>query len=189
MEEISEIKERERLDQDLREATKHMDEESKIYFLLQVDPELTVRNFEDKVCSIAAKYGNLDLLISLHENGYPWDEWTFYCAVEGGNLECVKYLYDNGCPCDSNAFSKAASLGNLECLEFLYENDCSCFDDQIYINPALNGDLKTIKFLHEVVELDYDTYGEWVSSAAATGGSLGCLKYLHSTGCPWDEYT
>ena len=52
------------------------------------------------VC-IAAKFGHLDILKYLHENGAPWNSWTCFYARENNHLECLNYAKENGCP-DTN---------------------------------------------------------------------------------------
>ena len=44
----------------------------------------------------AAKYGNLDNMIFLFENGCPWDCETFEEAALHGNLDNMKWLKENG---------------------------------------------------------------------------------------------
>ena len=46
----------------------------------------------------AAKYGNLENMKWLKEQGCPWDSYTFKYAARNGNLENMKWLKEQGCP-------------------------------------------------------------------------------------------
>jgi hypothetical protein len=69
------------------------------------------------LCAEAAKNGHLDILIFLHQNGCPWDEWTCRKAAENGHIECLKYAHENGCPWNEVTCLFAAKYDNLECLK------------------------------------------------------------------------
>jgi len=51
-----------------------------------------------KCCQYASKYGHLEVLKYLHENGCPWNENCCEFASERGHLECLKYLHESECP-------------------------------------------------------------------------------------------
>jgi uncharacterized protein YabN with tetrapyrrole methylase and pyrophosphatase domain len=53
-------------------------------------------------CSNAAENGHLNILKYLHENGCPWNKWTYIKATRHGHLNVLKYLHENGCPWDEN---------------------------------------------------------------------------------------
>ena len=46
----------------------------------------------ERLCEAAAKSGQLEELILLVENGWPWDEHTCSRAAWGGYLEVLQYL-------------------------------------------------------------------------------------------------
>ena len=41
-------------------------------------------------------YGNFDIMKWLKDNGCPWNEHTFACAVEYCNSDIIKWLKSNG---------------------------------------------------------------------------------------------
>ena len=57
-----------------------------------------------------------------HENGCPWNEWTFVDAAERGDLEMLKYAHEHGCPWHERAYSEAAERGHDEVVKYLREN-------------------------------------------------------------------
>jgi len=56
--------------------------------------------WDSRACTYAAKYGHLDALKYLHENGCAWDESAFKQAVANDRIEILKYLHDNECSHD-----------------------------------------------------------------------------------------
>ena len=56
-------------------------------------------SFDEYACNNAAKYGHLEVLKYLHENGCPCTE-----AARNGKLNCLKYLHENGCPWSATFF-------------------------------------------------------------------------------------
>ena len=137
------------------------------------------------LCVEAAKNGRLDILIFLHKNKCPWDEWTCFWAAHNGHLDCLKYAHDNGCLCSNErACSYAVYYGHLECLKYLHENGCP-WNTETCVYAARMGRIECLKYAHENgCSWDKDT-----CSAAALQGNLNCLKYLHENGCHWDADT
>jgi len=43
-----------------------------------------------------------------HENGCPWEEAAYSLAAEFGNLDVLRYLHENGCPRDEMVFGMAS---------------------------------------------------------------------------------
>ena len=72
----------------------------------------------------AARYGHLDCLKYVHENGCPWDMYTISQASCYGHLDCLKYCHENGCPWNLYTTSLAAGNGHLDCLKYALENGC-----------------------------------------------------------------
>ena len=75
-------------------------------------------------CRNAAKFGHLELLKWLHEQGCPWDCLTFSNAAGFGNIEMLEWLYQMKCPWDSTACSQAIDAGNWDALKWLLEWKC-----------------------------------------------------------------
>ena len=57
----------------------------------------------------AARYGNLNCLIYLHEQGCLWNSWTCVAAARGGHLVCLIYLHENGCEWTVSTIRAAAA--------------------------------------------------------------------------------
>ena len=69
-----------------------------LQFLFELFPNAIEYENANQFSYYACEVDNLDALIFLHQNGFPWDETT--CIYASGFLRCLKYLIDNGCPCD-----------------------------------------------------------------------------------------
>ena len=110
----------------------------------------TYRNEDSFQCMprAAALHGNLEVLMYLHENGYPWDSFTCKEAAGGGHLELLKYLHENGCPWDRDTCAATAWDGHLEVLKYLHENGCP-WDQHTCNLAAMQGQLEVLKYLHE----------------------------------------
>ena len=78
---------------------------------------------EETSCDIAARYGQLKILQYLHEEGFEWSADTCKAAVARGQLECLKYLHENGCPWNSSALYLARQIKRTECIRYMLEND------------------------------------------------------------------
>ena len=82
-----------------------------------------------RICEIAASGGNLEVLIYVHENGYPWNEYTSQKAAGNGSLECLKYIHENGCPWDEY-ISLCAVYGGLSIFKYCYDEGCPWIRDK-----------------------------------------------------------
>jgi len=95
----------------------------------------------------AASFGNLDVIIYLHENGYIWNESCCEGASAYGQLEVLKYLHENGCPWNEKCCEKASSEGHLECLKYLHENGCPWNAKSTHF-ASQNRHSEVLKYLH-----------------------------------------
>ena len=172
--------------------------------------------FNTMIFSLGAKaisIGNKNLLMIAHENGCPWDEYTFHpvgwkghfpskddcprdkltCAraAQKGYLDCLKYAHEHGCPWEGYLYMFVAENGYLECLKYLHENGCPWDEDtDLHLSTcqqaAKNGYLDCLKYAHE----HGCPWDENTCIRAAEFNHLDCLKYAHEHGCPWDaKYT
>ena len=87
-----------------------------------------------------------ELLLWLKENNCPWNEKTFYCAVEFGNLDNMKWLKKNNCPWDEKSFSFAVLFGNLDNMKWLKENNCP-WDWKTFYNATKFGNVDDLEEL------------------------------------------
>jgi len=132
---------------------------------------------------IAVLENELELLIKLHDEGYPLTNDACIVAVEHGHVECLKYLHNHDAPWDdSNVSAAAAQFGQLECLHYLHKSGCA-WHAEVSTRAALYGHLNVLQYAH--------THGcPWdaiVCTAAASHNHLDCLVYAHENGCPWDD--
>ena len=70
------------------------------------------------LCFYAARYGQLNILIWAHENGYPWDKYTCRYAAHG-HLDCLIYAYEHGCPYEKRLCEYAAR-NDPDCLAYVH---------------------------------------------------------------------
>ncbi len=133
-----------------------------------------VRINGDRLCSIAAAYGKLNILKYAHENEYPWNESVFSAAAENGHLDCLKYLHANRCPWSESTCSTAARNGHLDCIKYLHENRCP-WDEGTCYQAAGNGHLDCLKYAHE----NKCWWGKETRYIAAERGHLECLKFTY----------
>lgn len=85
-----------------------------------------VENIPANICDIAARKGDLKLLLWTRERKYYWNECTYLGAACNGHLEVIKWLREQGCPWDEWTCSRAAVGGHLEVLQWAHENGCPC---------------------------------------------------------------
>ena len=139
-----------------------------------------ILSFDKNICCNTIKYGRLECLKYVHENGCPWDSYE-YCELSAlyGQLECLKYLHENGCPWNEKTCIAAASKGHLECLKYAHENDC-LWNAETCSVAAEKGHLECLKYAHEN---DCSWFTEKICYIAASNGHLECLKYAHENGC------
>lgn len=52
-------------------------------------------NFHLIACTVAARFGYLECLKYLHEEGYPWNTSTLAAARKGKNNDCIRYILEN----------------------------------------------------------------------------------------------
>ena len=72
-------------------------------------------NIDDNLCSIniPVKYGYLDCVKYLHENGYRWNKYSCKAASKNGHLEVIKYLHENRCYWNEYRCNEASTNGHL----------------------------------------------------------------------------
>jgi len=146
-------------------------------------------------CTIAAKYGQKEMLQWLHDNGYSWDHRAFECAAENGHLDIMKYLYENRCYRAGDVpLINAATNGHLEVLKWLHTQEyynsflgyikVFILTSRVCTSAVGNGHFEIVKWLHK-------NQCFWDSDAclsAAENGHLEILKYLHENECHWNKH-
>ena len=90
----------------------------------------------------AARFGNLEILKYLHENGCPWYSDTCSSAADGGHLMCLTYAHEHGCKWEEDTCSFAAKKGHIKCLKYAHENNCIWYRIFITCFVTLNHSLQ-----------------------------------------------
>ncbi len=99
----------------------------------------------NRIITVAAELGLLNVLKYAHEKGYPWGKKTFEVAAKNGHLEILKYLHINGCPRDPLICSRAIISRNLACLLYVHENVCPWGKGSL-ANAAESRPFKCLKY-------------------------------------------
>ena len=73
------------------------------------------------LCSLAACYGQLEILKWAHENGYNWDEQTMNVSAQG-HLDCLKYAHENGCPWGE--YTCLLAIVHIDALRYARDKGC-----------------------------------------------------------------
>lgn len=77
---------------------KRIDILSKVFRECDVTMLKTLKDIKSDLCTVAAKYDNLETLEWLRSNNCDWDETTFDVAVFYGHDHIADYLFLNNCP-------------------------------------------------------------------------------------------
>lgn len=133
------------------------------------------------ICDLAAKIGDIPLMIYLHNRGHAWNKWTIAAAAAGGQLECIKYAHEHGCAWDDIATEEAAKRGDLDCLKYLHENGCPWIGTSVTFQVANQGHLECLQYAHE----NGCAWDREVTETAAYNQHLDCLQYACENGCYW----
>ncbi|XP_026819162.1 uncharacterized protein LOC113557814 [Rhopalosiphum maidis] len=81
-------------------------------------------DFPTNMCSLAAHFGNVEVLKYLRKLGLEWDVSTTAEAARYNRLAFLVYARTNNCPWDETTCSAAALAGHLECLRYLHRHGC-----------------------------------------------------------------
>lgn len=128
------------------------------------------------VCNYASKFGQLDCLEWLLENGYSFCEKDAILAAEGGFLEILKLLHTRGLKLDFQVMEAAAKGGSVEVVEFLLSKNCPKSGYEC-LHCAHRGHLPLLKY--------FVSRGWRVNSNTFCQGSLHVevMEYLSKLGC------
>lgn len=168
-----------------------------------------------KMCTLAARLGQVDSLAYLHENGCPWDAATMAAGIMGdgikfGDMAVFAYLRDHGCPAGTSAVETEARLnGRVEVLRHLCEHT-GCTVSTAAMDAAVRrGRADALAYLCQrggTITPNHLTVAAKMSMRvdclrylcehgqrpdaqtlcmAASHGAIDCVRYLHEIGCPW----
>lgn len=135
-----------------------------------------------RATAIAAKAGNLKLLVHLHEEGFAWHKDTGAYASLTGQLECLKYACENGYRLKSDVYAAAAAGGHLPCIKFAHERGVDWHPDTCS-QASRHGHLHCLIYAHE----NGCTWNADTTLVASQKGSVECLRYALEHGCPHNE--
>jgi hypothetical protein len=135
-----------------------------------------------RVCELAARSGNVEMLQWLKGQGFEFNYFTFIAAASAGQLQVCEYLHTEGCEWNDFVTSGAATEGHTSVLTWLVEHGCP-YDEQSICNAAAcSGNLQTLVAAKQHGSiLTAHTMG-----AAARYGTLAMCQYLHAEQCPYD---
>ncbi len=152
---------------------------------------LALPNFS--IINIAAKEGNLEMIILLRDKGCKWHESTCKEAAKHGHLTILQYLHANGCPWDQYAHYEAVINNHQACIDFLNKHMSSMVPPYPYnsLKKTACSKAARLKDWNDLKQLHEHGY-EWgadTCTEVARLGNVDMLQYLHENGCPWNEET
>jgi hypothetical protein len=96
----------------------------------------------------AVRDGDFDGVAQAHEDGEPWNEYTFMCAAFRGNMDIVQYLSLNKCPHDIRSYFAAIHNNHAPVIEYLYQNHGSKWVSSITSWACYFGNLAVLRYAH-----------------------------------------
>ena len=130
-------------------------------------------HFDPAATIAAAKWGRLEYLQVLHNNGFPWHEETCSAAAGvTGSLKCLVYAHENGAVLDKSLFRAAAIAGRVECIQYAHSNGVE-WDADLCTAAATYGQLACLTYAHE----NSCPWDDKVSLGASENGRVDCLIY------------
>lgn len=155
-------------------------------------------------CDRAAAAGHVDCLVYARNRQHVWDTTTCALAARYGHVDVLRFLSENGCPQtdqvstylndlykDAVATSNhelvmmAVASGNIDCVEYLSKSRAIPLSSALFKVAAESGHVHTMRYGVEqglATRLAYDA-----CEAAARGGHIQCLVYAREIGCPWGK--
>ncbi|EFA78726.1 hypothetical protein PPL_08187 [Heterostelium album PN500] len=96
----------------------------------------------------AAEHGFMEIVIYLHENGWPSSSAAIDFAAGNGHLDVVKYLFTNRTEgCTIVAVNKSAGNGHLDVIRYLVEEKHREVTEESVTNAAINGHYETLRYM------------------------------------------
>ena len=154
----------------------HADTIAKINYLIPLK-YFSELQFNYLSIDFVAEYGNLPVLIWLHNRGEECTTRAMDYAAMNGHLHVIRWLHENREEgCTQYAMSWAAERGNLEMVKWFHENRTEGCTTQAMNWAAMNGHLHVVKWLHENRTEGCTTKAmDW----AAMNGHLPIVKFIH----------
>jgi len=105
------------------------------------------------IINVAARNGNLSIMVYLHSRHMNVDECVLLNGVIGGNFAVIKYLMENNAKADYDVFMACANNGNLDNLKYVIGNTNElpqCYKDNMAERCAELGNLEMMKYLIDI---------------------------------------
>lgn len=98
-----------------------------------------VGNFDDDMLLRAVEANDLQLVVTLFEQGVMWEPYATESAVVYGYLDILQYALSSGLPYTPELLILAASVNKLTCLKYLVEEWAGDEDLSLAFGAALMG--------------------------------------------------
>lgn len=142
-------------------------------------------SWADNACELIANAGKLRCLIFAVEHDCSMTTSATFEAASQKHFDCLNYLLSRHCEWDSRILGHAAEFGQLECLHVAYELGHPITLQEACI-AARHGHQACVEF---ALEHGVSTKDSALCDAAAAGGQLECLTYLHDRRVPISHHT
>jgi hypothetical protein len=146
---------------------------------------------KDTIIAAASK-NNLKIVKWLISRKCKVPSAALYHAAFGGSLEMLKCLVGGGGVLDSLVFCNAlradGDRDRREIQLWLLEKHCP-MDTNTFVEAAKCGNLEIMKLMKDLGYSWEDDYSCSIFSAAAEGGNLDVMKWLHASECPNSVWT
>ena len=141
--------------------------------------------WDEETINVAACQDNLEMVKYCVANECPVNDYACACAARYGQLECLKYLHEEGkAPWDGNTAAWAAQEGHLHILEYLVERKYDRYNERACQWAAKHGHLDCLKYLHETAKAPWNYLAV---REAHNSEHTECLQYLLDNDCPLPE--
>ncbi|GFH53374.1 hypothetical protein CTEN210_09850 [Chaetoceros tenuissimus] len=151
-----------------------------------------LRRFEipmnEQVCAEAAGNAHIEALKWLRSIACPWDDDTFYCALQSCDVPTIQYCIDNSCPVndDDSLYACAVRCDDpLKVLKILKEHNFTSWTVDTSAVAAEENNIRVLQWLRH----NGCAWDEWVCHNAVRNNNYHMLKYAHNNGCPWTKET
>ncbi len=138
------------------------------------------RDYENNVCKIAAKKGNLDMLIYCYDqDDFIFDQELPRICARYNNVDCLNFCRDIDIGFCDHITTIAAENGAMDCLKYLIEKGYSL---SIYtaMSAVRNGHLHVLKYLIENRVPIYENTIMIFCKISAMYGYIDCFEYCYS---------
>ena len=129
----------------------------------------------------ACRYGELELVKTLRERGFPWDSNAYCAAAQYGHLDVMIYLHENGCPWKCEAYKYAVRGGQVKCMKFLFEEYCP-WDQEATLEFAVSQHFQFVTFYNQLHNVERPWRDDW-SLEPPADGYIECLRFALENGC------